>query len=144
MSWIGAEEDPDVIVDLATLTGAALITTGKVHAGVYSNDEDLEAMAVAAGKASGDVVYPFLYAPELMRKEYKSSVADMKNSVKDRMNAQAACAGLFVEAHLHKRADDSWPRWLHVDIAGPAWNSHNRGTGFGVGLLLQLSETLAG
>ncbi|HJN78163.1 MAG TPA: leucyl aminopeptidase family protein [Myxococcota bacterium] len=144
VSWIGAEEDPDVIVDLATLTGAALITTGKVHAGVYSNDEDLEAMAVAAGKASGDVVYPFLYAPELMRKEYKSSVADMKNSVKDRMNAQAACAGLFVEAHLHKRADDSWPRWLHVDIAGPAWNSHNRGTGFGVGLLLQLSETLAG
>ena len=39
-----------------------------------------------------------------MRKEFKSSVADMKNSVKDRMNAQASCAGLFVESHLPKDA----------------------------------------
>ena len=144
VSWIGQNEDPDVIIDLATLTGAALITTGKVHAGVYSNDEDLEDLAIAAGKKSGDVVFPFLYAPELMRKEFKSSVADMKNSVKDRMNAQAACAGLFVESHLRKRADDTWPRWLHVDLAGPAWDSQNRGTGFGVGLLLHLSESLGG
>ena len=144
VSWIGDNEDPDVIIDLATLTGAALMTTGKVHAGIYTNDEELEELAVQAGRASGDVVYPFLYAPELMKKEYKSSVADMKNSVKDRMNAQASCAGLFVESHLSKRKDDTDVRWLHIDLAGPAWDAQNRGTGFGVGLLLQLSEALGG
>ncbi|MCP4810136.1 MAG: leucyl aminopeptidase family protein [Proteobacteria bacterium] len=140
VSFIGQDSDPDIIVDLATLTGAALVTTGKVHAGVYSNDADLEALSVQAGSAAGNPVYPFIYAPELLRKEFKSHVADMKNSVKDRGNAQSSCAALFVETHLAKRADGSMPRWLHVDLAGPAWDSQNRGTGFGVGLLMELAQ----
>lgn len=140
VSFIGQDSDPDVIVDLATLTGAALVTTGKVHAGIYSNDAALEALAVTSGTAAGQPVYPFLYAPELMRKEFKSVVADMKNSVKDRANAQSSCAALFVESHLARRADGSWPKWLHVDLAGPAWDSQNRGTGFGVGLLMELAQ----
>ena len=139
VSWVGKEHDPDVIVDLATLTGAALVTTGKVHAGVYSNDADLEGLAVECGRDAGNPVYPFLYAPELMRKEFKSHVADMKNSVKDRANAQSSCAALFVESHLCRRGDGSMPRWLHVDLAGPAWDAQNRGTGFGVGLLMELA-----
>ena len=72
-----------------------------------------------------------------MRKEYKSQVADMKNSVKDRMNAQASCAGLFIESHLPRTA----PPWAHLDIAGPAWDANGRGTGFGVALLLELLNT---
>ena len=64
------------------------------------------------------------------------SVADMKNSVKDRSNAQTSCAGHFIEAHL---AESYKGGWLHVDMAGPATHSQ-RGTGYGVGLVLSLLE----
>ena len=53
-------------------------------------------MAVKAGLASGDLCYPLLYAPELLKKEFNSKVADMKNSVKDRSNAQCSCAGHLI------------------------------------------------
>lgn len=138
VSWVCRNHKPDMVVDVATLTGAALMTSGKVFAGIYTNDEDLELRARRAGKSVGEPVFPFLYAPELMRKEFKSSVADMKNSVKDRMNAQASCAGLFVESHLPKDA----PPWLHVDMAGPSWGGDKRGTGYGVAFLLALGESV--
>ena len=75
-----------------------------------------------------------MYAPELLMDEFKSEVADMKNSVKDRSNAQASCAGHFVEAHLDTKYKNGW---LHVDMAGPGTNGA-RGTGYGVGLVLSL------
>jgi probable aminopeptidase NPEPL1 len=86
-----------------------------------------------AGRTSGDLVHPLPYVPEFFRKEFRSVVADMKNSVKDRMNAQASCAAQFVAEHL----GDFDGAWLHVDIAGPS-SSDERGTGFGVALLLDL------
>lgn len=128
---------PDVIVDLATLTGAQLIATGKRHAAIVSNDAALEAAAVRAGLASGDLVHPLLYCPELFRGEFRSEVADMKNSVKDRMNAQTSCAAQFIAEHL----GDFSGGWLHVDLAGPAMGD-GRGTGFGVGFLLGLLDAL--
>ncbi|MCB9735620.1 MAG: leucyl aminopeptidase family protein [Deltaproteobacteria bacterium] len=124
---------PEVIVDLATLTGAQLIATGRKHAAIVCNDDDLEARAVAAGKASGDLVHPLPYVPEFFREEFKSRVADLKNSVKDRMNAQSSCAAQFIAEHLGDYAG----KWLHVDIAGPS-TAKERGTGFGVALLLDL------
>ena len=125
---------PDVIVDLATLTGAALLATGKKHAAIITDDADLEAAAVAAGRLSGDLVHPLPYAPELFRAEFRSEVADMKNSVKDRMNAQTSCAAQFVGEHL----DEDWEgSWLHVDMAGPV-TAEDRGTGYGVALLVEL------
>ncbi len=125
---------PSVIVDLATLTGAQLVATGRKMAAIVCNDGDLEDRAVAAGRASGDLVHPLPYAPEFFRKEFKSEVADMKNSVKDRMNAQSSCAGQFVAEHL----DSDWEGgWLHIDLAGPV-SAEDRGTGFGVALLLEL------
>ena len=125
--------NPAIVVDVATLTGAQLIATGRHFGAIISNDEDLEHKAVQIGRATGDLVHPLPYCPELLSQEFKSEVADMKNSVKDRMNAQSSCAGHFVEAHL--TAD---VRWLHVDIAGPAFIK-DRGTGFGVGLLTGLA-----
>lgn len=136
VSWVCRNHKPDMVVDIATLTGAALMTSGKVFAGIYTNDDDLEGRARRVGKSVGEPVFPFLYAPELMRKEFKSSVADMKNSVKDRMNAQASCAALFVESHLPKDP----PAWLHVDMAGPSWGGDKRGSGYGVALLVALGE----
>jgi probable aminopeptidase NPEPL1 len=124
---------PDVICDLATLTGAQLLSTGKRHAAIVCSDEALEGRAVVAGRSSGDLVHPLPYVPEFFRKEFRSVVADMKNSVKDRMNAQASCAGQFVAEHLV----DFEGAWLHIDLAGPS-SAEERGTGYGVALLLDL------
>ena len=126
--------DPDVIIDMATLTGAQLMATGKRHAGIVSNDEELEDRCVKAGRASGDLVHPLPYVPEFYRKEFRSEVADMKNSVKDRMNAQTSCAAQFVGEHLGEFEG----AWLHVDLAGPSVYDNGRGTGYGVALIAEL------
>lgn len=126
----------DLVVDMATLTGAQLVATGKKHAGILANTEELEHRAMAAGMHSGDLVYPLLYSPELLMGEFDSAVADMKNSVKDRSNAQTSCAGHFIEAHLD---EDYKKGWLHVDMAGPG-TLGQRGTGYGVGLVLSLLD----
>jgi len=126
----------DVVVDMATLTGAQMISTGKNHAAVFSNSEELERKAVVAGRRTGDLVHPLPFAPEFYRSEFASKVADSKNSVKDRMNAQASCAANFVYENLW---EDWEGEWLHVDLAGPA-TDNERGTGFGVALALGLFE----
>ena len=61
-------------------------------------------------------------------------VADMKNSVADRNNAQSSCAATFIYEHMHPAFRGGW---LHVDLAGPSF-IEGRGTGFGVGLILAL------
>ena len=127
-------ENLDCVIDMATLTGAQLIATGKKHAGILANSLDVERRTVDAGLRSGDLVFPLLYAPELLKSEFKSDFADMKNSVKDRSNAQTSCAGHFIEDHLEP---DYKGGYLHVDMAGPA-NKGERGTGYGVGLILSL------
>jgi len=64
----------------------------------------------------------------------RRQVADMKNSVKDRSNAQCSCAGHFIESHIYPSYKGGW---LHVDMAGPGTKAE-RGTGYGVGLVLSL------
>jgi probable aminopeptidase NPEPL1 len=91
--------------------------------------------AVHSGKYIGELAHPLPYTPEFYFPELYSNIADMKNSVKNRANAQSACAGQFVGNHLYGN-----PTWLHIDIAGPAWGKNKRGTGFGVGLLLETSQ----
>jgi len=98
--YAGKYLKPRVIIDIATLTGAQLIATGKKHAALFCNDEALEALAVQVGKDTGDLTFPLLYAPEFHKNEFRSQVADMKNSVADRGNAQSSCAGQFIANHL--------------------------------------------
>lgn len=133
LAWLAKTEAPQTIVDCATLTGAQLVSTGKRHAAVYTNNESLEDALVALGKRTGDLVHPLPYVPEFYRKEFASRIADMRNSVKDRANAQSSCAGQFLNEHLRAHKG----QWAHVDLAGPAVSS-GRGTGFGVVLLLGL------
>ncbi|MCK6522995.1 leucyl aminopeptidase family protein [Myxococcota bacterium] len=134
LAWLLRHHKVDEVIDLATLTGAITGAVGKVHAGVYSNDEGLERALVHAGRASGEPLHPLIYAPELWRKEFKSEIADMKNSVKDRNNASSAAAAQFILSHM---PDQGCPPWAHLDIAGTAWDGEGRGTGYGVGVLLQ-------
>nr|XP_002131747.1 probable aminopeptidase NPEPL1 [Ciona intestinalis] len=131
----------DIILDMATLTGAQGVSTGKYHAAVLTNDEIWEAASVAAGKASGDLAFPLVYCPELHFPEFNSAVADMKNSVADRSNAQSSCAGLFIGSHLMGAFNFSGT-WVHVDMASPV-HSGERATGYGVALLMVLFGELS-
>ncbi|MEZ6195628.1 MAG: leucyl aminopeptidase family protein [Planctomycetota bacterium] len=137
VSWAARQRKPDLIVDAATLTGAQKVATGNAHAGIVASRGALEAAAVAAGRRCGDLVHPLPFAPEIYQLEFASQVADMKNSVADRGNAQASCAAQFIWAHV----DDLAPAWLHVDLAGPAFRG-GRGTGYGVALLEELTTGL--
>jgi len=121
----------DIILDICTLTGAQGIATGKYHASHLCNTATWEDAVGEAGRASGDLSFPAVYCPELQFPEFKSVVADMKNSVKDRNNAQPSCAGLFILSHL---GFDWEGVWIHVDMAAPS-EIGERGTGYGVSLL---------
>lgn len=120
----------DTILDAATLTGAQGVAVGQQFAAVVSNDEAVEAALCDAGRATGDLCWPLPFAPEFFRSEFASPIADMRNSVKNRSNAQVSCAAEFVHWHLQ----GTEARWGHVDLAAPAFRG-NRGTGFGVALL---------
>lgn len=121
----------DIIVDMCTLTGAQGISTGRYHAAHLTNSEEWERRASIAGRKSGDLTFPLVYCPEFHFPEFNSSVADMKNSVADRGNAQSSCAGLFINAHL---GFDFPGVWLHIDMASPS-HVGERATGYGVALL---------
>jgi len=121
----------EIILDICTLTGAQGIATGRYHASHLASTEEWEYKLSAAGKVSGDLSFPAVYCPEFHFPEFNSVVADMKNSVADRNNAQPSCAGLFINAHL---GFDFPGIWLHVDMANPA-HVGERATGYGVALL---------
>lgn len=74
VSFAASTLSPHVIVDMATLTGAQLVSTGKKHASIVSNDPEMEATAWAAGRACGDLTHPLLYCPEFTMPQFKSQV----------------------------------------------------------------------
>jgi probable aminopeptidase NPEPL1 len=131
LAWVRKHRSPARIIDLATLTGAAAMATGVRIAALVSNDADLEGHLVDVGRRTGDLTFPLPFVPEFFRREFHSKVADFKNSVKDRNNAQSSCAAEFLHLNL---PDDTVP-WAHVDMAAPA-HAGDRGTGYGVALLL--------
>ena len=126
--------NPRLVLDMATLTGAQGVATGQNHAAVLSAFDEEETELVKAGKLSGDLAFPILYCPEFHRPNYKSEVADMKNSVSNRMDAVSSASGWFMYEHMN--AAGYTGRWAHIDMAGPAtFCGTGRGTGYGVGLI---------
>ncbi|MCA9319652.1 MAG: leucyl aminopeptidase family protein, partial [Planctomycetes bacterium] len=138
VSYVARKYKPDLIVDAATLTGAQLVATGLRHAAITSSREGVEQLANRCGHAAGELVHTMLFTPEFHQLEFKSEVADFRNSVSNRSNAQSSCAAWFVWAHI----DDLDPAWIHIDLAGPSWRD-GRGTGFGVGLISRLLRDLS-
>jgi leucyl aminopeptidase len=132
---------PDVIVDLATLTGACRVALGYELAGLFSNDEELAEQLERLGRRSGDRVWRLPLLPEY-RELLRSEWADIKNSGgrSGSLPASASFLSRFVPEKV---------RWAHLDIAGVADvpKSHNGlppgATGFGVRLLMALLEELA-
>ena len=129
--------NPRMVIDMATLTGAQGIATGQNHGAVLSATAEDEAAMVAAGKKSGDLAFPILFCPEFHRPNYKSEVADMKNSVSNRMDATSSASGWFIYDHMN--AAGYLGNWVHIDMASPAtFSGSGRGTGYGVGLICTL------
>jgi probable aminopeptidase NPEPL1 len=133
--------NPRLVVDMATLTGAQGIATGQYHAAALCANDAEEIEVVKAGKKSGDLTFPIVYCPEFHRLNYKSEVADMKNSVSNRMDATSSASGWFIYDHMNA-AGYTGP-WIHVDMASPAtFGSTGAGTGYGVGLICTLLQAI--
>jgi leucyl aminopeptidase len=133
MTWTQREHKPAVMIDLATLTGAMIVSLGHEHAGLFANDDGLAEGLAEAGVRSGDKLWR-LPMGEAYDKIMDSQIADMKNSAGREGGAiTAACfLGRFVEEGV---------KWAHLDVAGMVWadkasHLHDKGaTGFGVALL---------
>lgn len=100
---------PDVVVDIATLTGSIAVALGNVNAGIFATDDSVRDALLAAGSSVYERVWPMPLMPEY-RKAIDSDTADMKNSA-------GAKGGACVAAAFLKEFVD-YPRWAHVDIAG--------------------------
>lgn len=116
-----SEEQPDAIVDVATLTGAAMVALGTRYAAVMGSD-DLVDQVLTAGKETGELLWPMPLPGEL-RATINSDVADIANANPGNTAGGALLAGVFLQEFVGRTggADDA-PRipWAHLDIAGPA------------------------
>jgi leucyl aminopeptidase len=115
-----SEMEPDAIVDLATLTGAALIALGDRIGAVMADDDALADALLAAGDEAGEPFWRLPLATEQYGEELKGDIADLKNA--GWKGAGTVRAGLF----LHEFVGDGIP-WAHLDIAGVAWTESARG-----------------
>ena len=135
LTYVQRNYKPATIIDLATLTGAILVSLGFEWAGLFSNTEELAAKLIAAGEESGDRLWRMPMA-EPFDRLIDSPIADVKN-------VGPREGGSITAAHFIQRFIENGVRWAHIDMAGKAWsdkasNTYDKGaTGFGVRLLDQ-------
>ena len=136
------EQKPDVILDVATLTGHMVLALGERVGGVLGSDDVVEAV-LAAGETSGEPQWPMPIPEQMVERVRSSKVADLAQHDWVRWGG-----GLFAAAFL--REFTAGLPWAHLDIAGPAFNSGgafghvtNGGTGFGVGTLVDYARALS-
>jgi leucyl aminopeptidase len=141
MTYVQEKHQPKAMIDLATLTGAIIISLGHEFAGLFSNSDDLAGKIEAAGKASDEPVWRFPQTPAY-NKLMDSPVADMKNV--QRSGGGAGASSITAAQFLGRFVKDGVD-WAHIDIAGTAWKPGNDdprepswGTGYGVRLLNRL------
>lgn len=139
---LAAEGESDLIVDVATLTGATKVALGPRIAGIYARDEDWALRVQRAADSAGERAW-VLPMPVDYRKWNESNVADIKNTFGIRYGGGIGAA-LFLEEFV------SGKPWVHIDIAGPAFVDDAEhyipkgGTGYGVRTLVELAASLAG
>ena len=142
LAYADAELDPDYLIDVATLTGAATLGLGRQYAAMYTRDLSLAQELYDAGQSSGERVW---HMPLI--DDYKvalaSDVADFNHTAeKPDFNGGSITAALFLEHFAGNR------KWVHLDIAGPARSESDSGenpkggTGFGVRLLIEWLTSL--
>lgn len=133
IAWAQKIYSPEVIVDLATLTGAIIVSLGHEHAGLFSNDDKLSAQLTEAGKAVGEPLWRMPLG-SAYDKLIDSQIADIKN-------VGPREGGSITAAQFIQRFVKPGVKWAHLDVAGVVWSSKpvtlaDKGaTGFGVRLL---------
>jgi leucyl aminopeptidase len=138
VAYVQRNFKPSTIIDLATLTGAIIISLGHEWAGLFSNNEELAAELIKAADESGDKLWRMPLA-ESFDRLIDSPIADMKN-------VGPREGGSITAAHFIQRFIENGVRWAHIDMAGKAWadkpsSTYEKGaTGFGVRLLDQYVE----
>ncbi len=141
LAYADAHLDPDVVVDIATLTGAAALGLGKRHGALFTNRDGLAAALTTAGEVAGERLWR-LPLVEDYRVALESPVADLRN-IGDpslHLSGGAITAALFLREFVGGRA------WAHLDIAGPARADKDEdelvkgGTGFAVRTLVRWLE----
>ncbi|MER6312084.1 leucyl aminopeptidase [Streptomyces sp. NPDC001657] len=137
-----SEEEPDAIVDVATLTGAMVLALGHRHFGIMANDEAFRTSIHEIAEEVGEQSWP-MPMPEHLRKGMDSPVADIAN-MGERMGG-GLVAGLFLKEFVGEGIP-----WAHLDIAGPAFHEGSPwgytpkgGTGSAVRTLVRLAERTA-
>ncbi|MCS5720486.1 leucyl aminopeptidase [Herbiconiux sp. CPCC 203407] len=141
-------EQPDAIVDVATLTGAAVVALGNRYVAAMG-DEALVADVLGAAKKAGESIWPMPLPAEL-RPLLASDIADIANVKPGNTAAGMLVAGVFLQEFVGKREDGKTIPWAHLDIAGPAQNKDGgygytvKGpTGVTVRTLLGLAESFS-
>jgi len=135
ITYVQRNFKPGTIIDLATLTGAILVSLGHEWAGLFSNDEELAAELQEAATKSGDKLWRMPLA-EPFDRLIDSPIADMKN-------VGPREGGSITAAQFIQRFVENGTRWAHIDMAGKAWSdkaaaTYDKGaTGYGVRLLDQ-------
>lgn len=136
------EDEPDLVVDVATLTGACMIALGERVGGLMASDDETADRLLDAAEAAGEAFWQ-LPIPEHVKDNLVSDIADLKSSGTTRYGGALTAA-----AFLRSFVGDT--PWAHLDIAGPAWNDKvaydyvpKGGTGSGVRTLVSLARVLA-
>jgi leucyl aminopeptidase len=133
--------EPDLIVDVATLTGAAHVALGDKVAAVFASDEEVAASVLLAASRAGEHFWELPLFKEY-KKSIESDIADLKNVSGGRYGG-AITAALFLSSFV----DDA--KWAHLDIAGPARSRETAGehvkgaSGIGVRTLIELARSMS-
>jgi len=138
VTYVQRNYKPSTIIDLATLTGAILVSLGHEWAGLFSNNEDLASQLLEVGTDSGDKLWRMPLA-EPFDRLIDSPIADMKN-------VGPREGGSITAAQFIQRFIENGVKWAHIDMAGKAWSDKSSATadkgatGFGVRLLDEYSS----
>jgi leucyl aminopeptidase len=139
-----SEDEPDLLIDVATLTGAAVVALGDRTAALMATDDETADRILDAAESAGEDLWQ-LPIPREIRPRLESSVADLRSTAKEKV-AGALVAGAFLREFVGPDI-----AWAHLDIAGPAYNDRGAyghvsggGTGYGVRTLVALATALEG
>jgi leucyl aminopeptidase len=139
LSYMEKEIKPDVITDLATLTGACVVTFGETVAAYLSTDDALASAVEGASARTGEKLWRLPFFDDY-EERMKSDVADLNNMAAEK-NAGTISGAIFLKNFVEKTP------WAHIDIAGTAWYSKARGyrpknaTGYGLRLIVDLVKS---
>ena len=140
LAYLNKNFKPEIMLDLATLTGSSVRTFGYQCGALFSKDQQLIDQLTIAGNVSGERVWPLPIWDDY-QKDMDSDVADIKN-YSGRPVAGAISAAKFLEFFTNKH-----PHWAHLDIAGVAFgdtgfSKQKSATGYGIGLLVEFLKNL--